>query len=184
MQKAFLIHGAYGNPGENWFPYLKAELEKSGFQVAIPAFPTPENQTLENWLKAFSKYESSLDGNTILIGHSIGCAFILNLLERSNSKVKAAYLVSGFASQLNLPEFDPLNKTFVERKFKWKKIRENCPEFHIFHSDNDPYVPLEKAETLAKNLHSKVILIKGAGHINAKAGYTKFPQLLEEIKRE
>lgn len=181
MQKAFLIHGAGGNPKENWFPYLKTELEKRGFQVVVPAFPTPENQTLENWLKAFGKYEASLDEDTILIGHSIGCAFILNLLERSKTKIKSAYLVSGFTSQLNNPQFDPVNKTFVERKFDWKKIRENCPEFHIFHSDNDPYVPLEKAETLSKNLHSKIILIRRAGHINAKAGYTKFPQLLETM---
>ena len=145
MPKAFLIHGAYGNPEENWFPWLKSELENSGFQAIAPAFPTPENQTLESWLKVFSKYEKSLDKDTILIGHSVGCAFCLAILERAPAPIKAAYLVSGFTSPLQNGQFDPLNKTFVERKFNWEKIRKNCRHFCIFHSDNDPYVPLEKA---------------------------------------
>ncbi len=53
---------------------------------------------------------------------------------------------------------------------------------NVFHSDNDPYVPLKKAEELAKNLGVKVSLVKNAGHFNEDAGYTKFELLLEKIK--
>ena len=51
MKNAIIIHGTYGNPDENWFPWLKIELEKIGYQVYVPTFPTPENQNLEAWLK-------------------------------------------------------------------------------------------------------------------------------------
>ena len=54
----------------------------------------------------------------------------------------------------------------------------------MFHSDNDPYVPLEKAKNLAKNLDADLTIVKNAGHFNEKAGYTKFELLLDKIKKE
>jgi len=177
----FIIHGSYGNPEENWFPWLKTELEKTGCSVFVPRFPTPEGQTLQNWLKVFGGYEKYLDKDSIVIGHSLGVPFLLSVLERKPAK--AAFFVAGFASLLG-NRFDQVNKTFVERNFDWTRIRKNCGKFYVFHSDNDPYVPLEKAEKLAKNLGTEIILVKNAGHFNEKAGYVKFDLLLERIKNE
>ena len=79
--KFVIIHGAYGNPSENWIPWLRESLEKLG-EVIVPEFPTPEGQSLENWRNVFD----SSDENTILIGHSLGPAFILDILERNKAK--------------------------------------------------------------------------------------------------
>jgi len=184
MTNIFVIHGAYGDPEENWFPWLKSELEKLGCKVFVPKFPTPENQSLENWLKVFEDYKQYLDENSIVVGHSLGPAFLLNILEKLDKPIKAAFFVSGFVGLLGNPDFDNINKSFVDKSFNWQKIKQNCKKFYIFHSDNDPYVPLEKAKELAKNLDVDVILVKNAGHFNEKAGYTKFELLLKKIKNE
>jgi hypothetical protein len=180
----FIIHGAYGHPGENWFPWLKSELEKIGCKVFVPKFPTPDNQTLENWLDVFKKYEKHLDENSIVVGHSLGPSFLLDILEKRGKPINASFFVSGFTGLLGNSSLDKINKTFVDKKFDWKKIRQNCGKFYVFHSDNDPYVPLEKAEELAKNLGVEVILVKNAGHFNEKAGYKKFDLLFKKIKEE
>lgn len=177
----FIIHGAYGHPGENWFPWLKSELGKIGCSVFVPRFPTPEGQTLESWLKIFGGYEKYMNKDSLVVGHSLGVPFLLSVLERKPAK--AAFFVAGFASLLG-NRFDDVNKTFVEKDFNWNVIRKNCRKFYIFHSDNDPYVPLEKAEKLAKNLGTGIMLVKNAGHFNEKAGYTRFDLLLERIKNE
>ena len=113
MPNIFFIHGVGGFPEENWLPWIKTELEKLGARVFIPAFPTIEYQTLENWLGVFKEYEKHLDENSIIVGHSLGVAFILNLLERPNKPVRAAFLIGGMAIQLGNPEFDPGNATFL-----------------------------------------------------------------------
>jgi len=163
---------------------LKSELEKQGYQVFVPKFPTPKNQTLENWLEVFERYKKYVNQKTIFVGHSIGVAFLLSVIEKLDKKIKATYLISGFIDLLGNPVFDKVNKTFVKKDFDWQKIKNNCQKFYLFHSDNDPYVPLEKAQKLAKKLDEKIILVKNAGHFNERAGYKKFELLLEKINRE
>ena len=180
MVNVFIIHGSYGSPEENWFPWLKRELEKKGCKVFVPRFPTPKNQTLKNWIGIFDSYD--MDENSLVIGHSTGCAFLLNVLEKKGAR--AAFLVSGFTGKLDNPRFDELNRTFAERDFDWNMIKSNCKKFYLFHSDNDSYVPLGKAEELAESLGTDIILIKGAGHFNDKSGYVRFEKLLEIVRPE
>jgi uncharacterized protein len=182
MTNIFIIHGAYGNPEENWFPWLKSELEKLDCRVFVPKLPTPENQSLENWNKIFDDYKQCLNENSIVVGHSLGPAFLLNIIQELDKPIKAAFFVSGFLDLLGNPDFDNINKSFIEKSFNWQKIKQNCPKFFVFHSNNDPYVPLEQAEKLAKNLDVDAILVKNAGHFNEKAGYSKFDLILDKIK--
>ncbi len=182
MKNIFIIHGAYGNPEENWFPWLKNKLENLWTRVFVPKFPTPENQSLENWKKIFEEYKPYIDENTIVIWHSLAPAFLLDLLENIDKPIKVAFFVSGFIGLLWNPDFDNINKSFVDRDFDWETIKKNCKKFYIYHSDNDPYVPIEKALELANKLNTKVIEIPNAGHFNSATGYDKFELLLEEIK--
>lgn len=182
MTKIFIIHGAYGSPAENWFPWLKSELEKLDCKIFVPEFPTPENQSLENWLKVFDDYNQYLDENSIVVGHSLGPAFLLSIIQGLDKPIKAAFFVSGFVDLLGSPDFDNINKSFTEKDFDWKMIKQNCPIFFVLHSDNDPYVPIEQAKKLAKNLDVDVTLVKNAGHFNGESGYVKFDLILEMIK--
>lgn len=184
MANIFIIHGAYGNPDENWIPWLKVELEKLGNRVFVPKFPTPENQSLDSWKNVFSEYEKYLDKNSIVVGHSLGPAFLLNVLSGLNEPIKASFFVAGFISLLGNPTFDMINKTFIDRSFDWQTIKQNCANFYLYHSDNDPYVPISEAEKLSEKLIVASVLVKGAGHFNKKAGFDKFDLLLDNIKSE
>ncbi|UCD03689.1 MAG: serine hydrolase family protein [Candidatus Woesearchaeota archaeon] len=183
MRTVFIIHGAYGNPGENWFPWLKEKLEKLGCNVYVPKFPTPEGQTLENWMKVFKDYKKYLNEDTIVVGHSLGPVFLLRVIEKLDKPIKAAFFVASVARQLGIPRFDKINKTFLDKGFDWDKIKQNCKRFYVYNSDNDPYVPLVLGKELAEKLDADLIVIKGAGHFNEKTGYTEFHELLEKLEK-
>jgi len=184
MKTAIIIHGTGGSPAGNWFPWLKTELVKLGYEVYVPKFPTPENQSLDNWMKVFDEYWDKLDGDSILIGHSLGPAFILSVLEKLDKPIKAAYLVAGFVGFLDNAEFDELNKTFVDKDFDWDKIKENCGKFVVINSDDDPYVSLEKGRELSGKLGTELVVMNKAGHINSDSGYIEFEFLWGKIKEE
>jgi predicted alpha/beta hydrolase family esterase len=77
--------------------------------------------------------------------------------------------------------FDKLNHTFTHQVFDFEKIKQNAGKIFIIAGDNDPYVPISETETLADKLNTESILIKNGKHLNAEAGYTKFPELLTMI---
>ncbi|MDD5625593.1 MAG: alpha/beta hydrolase [Patescibacteria group bacterium] len=183
MTNVIIIHGTCGSPKGNWLPWLKSELEKIGYRVFVPKFPTPKNQSLKNWLKVFKKYNRYLDKDSIVIGHSLGPSFLLSVLEKLNHPIKAAFFVAGFTGLIGRGDFDKLNKTFTTQSFNWVKINKNCKKFFVINSNNDPYIPLEKGKMLAKNLNTKLIILKNAGHINKDSGYVKFDFLLNKIKK-
>ena len=178
----FIIHGVYANPSANWFPWLKKELEKRGYEVIVPKFPTPLDQSLESWLRVFANYENKIDEETIMIGHSLGATFILNYLEQTNKKIKAAFFVAGFFKRLNSP-YDEVNKTFIDKNFDWNKIKNNCRKFIVIASDNDEYISLDLSKELAKNVNAELIIIHNGGHLNKQAGFEKFPMLLDLISK-
>ena len=183
MANVFIVHGTGGSPERNWFPWLKQELEKLGCRAFVPKFPTPENQSLKSWLDVFERYRKNLDENAIVVGHNIGSAFLLSVLEKAKP-VKAAFFVAGFTGLLGNKTYDNLNKTFVDKVFEWKIIRKNCGRFCLINSDNDPYVPLDKGKDLAKRLGAEFIVLEKAGHINQESGYTQFELLFNKIKQE
>ncbi|MDD3190133.1 MAG: alpha/beta hydrolase [Candidatus Pacebacteria bacterium] len=145
MKNVFIIHGAYGSSKENWFPWLKDELERNNYQVFVPNFPTPAGQSLGNWLKVIGEYGYYINKETIFIGHILGPVFILSVLEKLEKPIKACFFVSGFVDFLGNEDFDVINKSFVDKDFDWEKIKGNCKNFHIYYSDNGPYVSVEKA---------------------------------------
>ena len=40
MKKAFILHGWYQNISDNWYPWLKRELEAREYQVFLPFLNT------------------------------------------------------------------------------------------------------------------------------------------------
>ena len=182
MINIFIFHGTGGYPEENWFPWLKQRLEKLNCKVIVPKFPTPENQTLESWLKILKKYEEFYNENTILIGHSLGGAFLLRVLENYNVQIKAAFIIAAPIGVLPIKNYEA-DKLFLGNfSFDWEKIKSHCGKFFVFHSDNDPYVCLENGEILSKKLNTKLIFISNAGHFNKSAGYITFDKLFQKIK--
>ncbi|MFH1520349.1 MAG: alpha/beta fold hydrolase [Candidatus Micrarchaeota archaeon] len=182
MTNVFIIHGTGGHPQENWFSWLKTELTKLGYNVIIPQFPTPENQTPKTWFDVFDRYKKDFDKETILIAHSLGGAFALRILEKSNIKINATFLVATPIGIRPIKNWDG-DQPFIGNKFDWSKIKKNGGKFVVFHSEDDQMVCVENGIELAKELGAEIFIEKNAGHFNAKAGYTKFELLLEKIKQ-
>src|ERR1700733_15685405 len=107
-----IVHGAYGHPFENWFNWMKIELEKLGIECFVPQLPTPNGQELKNWLLLFNSTISPIiTPDTILIGHSLGAAFLLRWLEQTNKIISTAILVGSFIGNVGIEKFDIINKS-------------------------------------------------------------------------
>jgi len=184
MKTAFIFHGTEGYPEENWFPWLKKELEKRGYQVIVPQFPSPPNvpAKIGEWFKVLKKYEEYLTEESLLIGHSLGGIFTLRVLEKLKKPVKAAIFVGTPIGVHPILNYDR-DKAFSGFSFDWNSIVKKAQHFIVFHSDDDPYVALENGKQLAHHLHVPLTFVPNAGHFNTKSGYKKFELLLEMLDK-
>ena len=184
MSDIFIIHGTGSDPNQNWLPWLKEQLEAEGHTVFVPEFPTPEDQSLDSWMDVIGNYMKHIHEDTVFVGHSLGPAFILSLLERLDVQVKLCVYVAGFTGNIGITEFDELNDSFVNKEFDWEKIRQASKGFLVINSDDDPYVPLQNGKDLAANLGVELDVMHGAGHINAESGFVMFEKLLGLLKEK
>jgi len=174
-----IVHGAYGHPEENWFGWLRRELNKIEMECLVPQLPTPIDQSLAAWMEVFSQgVNQSIGEQSILIGHSLGAAFILRWLEQYECHVSKVILVGAFLGKVGLTKFDVINESFFQTPFLWNNIKSSGDEFICYHGTNDGYIAKHQFELIADNLGAKKIIVAGAGHFNTAAGYVTFPHIL------
>ena len=176
-----IIHGVMASPKAHWFPWLKSQLLSHGLECDVPKMPTPENQKLDVWLKTLNDL-SIVRQNSILIGHSIGAAFILRFLQQSNLRGLQTILLAPFVDKINLEPYDILNASFIQSPddpFDWRKIQLAAHKILCIAGENDPYVPLSLSKFVANKLEVKLEVIQNGQHLNSDAGFIKFPRLLD-----
>ena len=178
----FIFHGTEGHPKENWFPWLKSELEAKGFNVIVPQFPSPPAiaAKISEWFEVLKDYEQYINEDTVIVGHSLGGVFTLRVLEKLNHPIKAAFLAGTPIGIRPILNYDRDN-SFSGFEFDWDSIKNHAKDFVVYQSDDDPYVGLDNGKALAKHLGVKLSFIPNAGHFNARAGYTKFEDLRDKL---
>jgi len=178
MTTVFAFHGTGGKPEGNWFPWLRKQLEAKGYAVTAPAFPSPEHPNLETWMQHMQTYPIGAD--SVLIGHSLGATLVLRILETLTSPVIGSFLVAPVSEPMG-NDFDPLVASFIDHPFDWDKIKKKGGKISLLSSDDDPYIPLSHARTLADHTGASMNVISGGGHLNSGAGFRSFPLLFESI---
>lgn len=119
---------------------------------------------------------------TVLIGHSSGAPFVLRLAERAAIPFKAVFPICPFARDLGLPDYDPLNSSFVQPAFNWVAVRRGAQSITCFAGDDDPYVPLALLQEVATACGAELVVIPGGSHLNAETGMRDFPQLPKRLR--
>jgi hypothetical protein len=176
--RVFIIHCWGGKPNTRWYPWLKAELRKRGFEVHVPAMPDTEHPELNAWVKCLKDVVGTPNENCYFVGHSVGCITILRYLETIKVKVGGVVLVAGFTADLGYDEL----KSFFTRQIGWKKINSTCKKFVVINSDNDPYVSLHYGNEIFRDkLRASVIIEHNKGHFSIDNNVTELPSALKAV---
>lgn len=187
MKNYFIIHGFASGNIDNWFPWIKKKIDSDTKLCVIPQFPIDINhQNYSSWKLVLDAYKNNnmINDETVLIGHSIGCAFIIKYILENNIKVSKIILVSGFN---NFYAEDPndlhnkVNKTFYINDDELKEVNKHADDVICLYGDNDPYISQDVLHNYYIKLNAKEIIIHNGEHLNTKAGYNTFDELLKWI---
>jgi len=176
MKKALILHAWYSKPESNWYPWLKNELEKKGYEVWVPELPTMSTNApdMETMLK-FIMDKNFVDGETVVIGHSLGSVLTLRLAER----VKFARGILLAAWDYN--DLTPEHQSFWQTMLDHTKIKENVKKWVFLISDNDPYVTKFIAHEVAARVDGKAVDVGARGHFGEDEKTVEVPEILEWV---
>ncbi|MDP2629445.1 MAG: methionine--tRNA ligase subunit beta [Candidatus Harrisonbacteria bacterium] len=184
MKKRVIIaHRWSGSSKSDWYPWLKAGLEKAGFSVLIPEINNADEPTIEEWLEVLEKTVPDLDGHTYFVGHSIGCQAILRFLATRNKQAGGVMLVAPWLNVRGLEgeKEKAIAAPWIETKFDRKKSAQNSGRIFALFSDNDPYVTEDNHKVFETDFRAEVVIQKKAGHFTEDDGFTSLPTVLEKI---
>lgn len=178
MIRAILIHGNDGGkPTDNWFPYLKLELEKLGVKVDAPQFPDADLARASYWIP-YLKNVLKADSKTILIGHSSGAIAAMRYAEEN--QILGSVLVGTYHTDLGI-NTEKLSGYF-DSQWNWNAIKKNQQWIIQFAGLNDPWIPIEEARFVQDKLSTDYYESKDQGHFGGDYYKETFPELLQAIK--
>lgn len=181
MKRAIILHGTLGSPEGNWFRWLEQKLKEAGLGVWLPQLPDADQPSLRVWLDYIGKNcPFALDAEMLVVGHSSG-AICATMLLQEHPDLGAVVGVSVFCD--NSLNWGP-NAQLFDVDFNWGALRTMSDRLLYIHSNNDPYVPLQKAAYVATQTGAELLVWPEQGHFNLEKSdaYKEFPALLKEIK--
>ena len=179
MIKVIFIPGnGGGTPKDNWFPYLKTELEKLNVKVIAEEFPDSQLARAKYWLPYIK--ELGADKNTILIGHSSGAIATMRYAEEN--KILGSVLVGTYYTDLG--DEAEIQSGYFDKPWNWQAIKSNQKWIIEFASIDDPYIPIEEPRFIYEKLNTDYHEYKDQGHFGSDVNKTMFPELVTVLKKK
>lgn len=164
----------YRSGKEDWKPWLRKVLG-SDYEVIQPIMPNKNNAQFAEWKLWFEKFFPFLNGEVILIGHSLGGIFLAKYLSENKfpKKIKGVFLVGAV--------YDNDSEGYPVLSFSLpEKLNLQTKNTMIYHSVDDLVVPFSALEKYKKALpEAQTRVFKDRGHLNQE----EFPELAQDILR-
>lgn len=161
---------------KHWIPWTKRQLTAKGIETVTPLMPAPWNPMYEAFKKEFEKY--SVDEDTVLVGHSCGCAFLVRWLGETKRTIFKLILVAPW----KIPDKDDdFRKNFYHYSID-PTIKQRVKEIVMFTADDEEDDGKKSLSIFHHALSGKIIELHGHGHYTFDdMGTEEFPELVEVI---
>jgi predicted alpha/beta hydrolase family esterase len=188
-KKCIIIHGCPSdvekamNPetrthDKHWIPWTKKQLQSKNIETETPLMPSAWEPDYEKFKRTFEEYY--VDENTILIGHSCGCAFLVRWLGETKRKIFKLILVAPW----KIPDKDD---EYIKEFYIYpidETIKERVEEIVMFTADDEEDDGKESVKIFHKSLGGEIIELKERGHYClGDMGTEEFPELIEVVLR-
>lgn len=172
--RIILVHGYKASPKTNFWPWLQRELTDRRFEIVMPELPTPENPDRDAWTKALLEAVGPLSDQDILVGHSLGGAAALRLLEAAEARTTphACVLIS-------TPWMikDERFRSFFLTELDHDVLMWRASKFVVVHAKDDGVIPVSHADRYAQVFHANLITPEAGGHFDGP----EYPAILDAI---
>lgn len=152
QKKAVILHGTANDHTGNWFPWLKTELEKIGYEVWVPDLPDSEHPDAERY-NDFLLASGWDFNNNLIVGHSSGAVEILALLSvlPKDAKINTAILIGSFAHPFD-DDPNARRSGLFAKPFDYEYLKTKAKQFIFIQFRQRSLLPLRASSIFAQKI--------------------------------
>lgn len=166
---ALLIHGFNATPDQHWYSAIRPLLESVGINYLAPTMPNAGSPQKEEWVSTIKSAYKTIDGEVILVGHSLGTRAALLFLEHHSVQVRGSLLVGAFSNDLeNGLRRGRVYDTFFDHSIDLNLVKSRCLQFVVMHSRDDQSIPYEQGAQIALDLGAELVTETNYGHFTSR----------------
>ncbi|MEK7633133.1 MAG: alpha/beta fold hydrolase [Patescibacteria group bacterium] len=172
--RVILIHGYKATSKSGFFPWLERELRARDFDVVIPELPNPEEPDRDVWTETLVKTCAPLKETDIIVGHSLGGAAALRMLEAAEARSTPHAMV-----MISTPWMikDDKFRGFFMSELDFEVLMWRASKFVVIHALNDSIIPVDHAKRYASVFHAKLVTPETGEHFQGE----EYPIILQSI---
>ena len=121
-----------------------------------------DEPVLIEWIVNLEDHLNSVDGDKIIVAHSLGCIISVEVTSGRDDIAAAMLVAPADLEAMDEPGYVPIKQL-------------DFPSV-VVASENDPWVTIDRAQTMASAWDSEFVNIGDAGHINAESGIGEWPE--------
>lgn len=162
---------------KHWMPWIQEKLTEKGLKTERPLMPSPWEPDYEKFKAEFEKFQ--VDKETILIGHSCGCAFLIRWLGETKQVISRLILVAPW--KIPQEKRQGTDKEFYNYAIDGT-IKNRTEKIIMFTADDEEEDGKKSLEIFYQALQGEVIELKKHGHYTmGDMGTDEFPELLDIV---
>ncbi|MUK87905.1 serine hydrolase family protein [Ornithinibacillus sp. L9] len=161
----------------NLSSYLEKELGNK-YQFVFPMMPNPENPEYILWKNQLDKELNLLNGEVVLVGHSLGGSVLLKYLSEESCDLTFSGLFIIASPYWGIDE-DWQSKDF-QLQSNFEKKLPSIPNLFLYHSHDEEIVPFTHHKTYAEKLpQASLRELEGRRHLF----HNGLPILVDDIAK-
>lgn len=174
-RRVLLLHGWGGSDFPHWQSWLSGEIAKEYGCVQFLRFSDVDAPKLGVWQQELKETLAAFKPD-IVICHSLANTLWFHLCNTAQMQVvEKLYLVAPPSLECKVEE---LKEFFPLKPPKNLYAKETL----LITSTNDPYMSVDEAKALQKELGVEMVMLENAGHINTDSGFGEWEWMLKELQ--
>lgn len=174
-QRVLILHGWGGSDYPHWQSFVAQEIAKDYGCVSFLKFSDIDSPNKDVWLNELKK-ELEEFRPTVVVCHSIANILWFHLCNESTDiELEKLFLVAPPSLRCDIKELSTFYPCNIPAKLYAKQSL-------LITSANDPYISLNEALNLQKELNIDIKVIEDGGHINVSSGFGEWKWMVEAIK--
>jgi predicted alpha/beta hydrolase family esterase len=96
-------------------------------------------------------------------------------------RILGSVVVGAYVSHMNMS--DEIASGYFDAPWDWTKIKKNQKWIVQFASTDDPFIPIEEAREVHRQLNTEYHEYTDEGHFGSRDNKSEFPEVVEAIQR-